>query len=163
MPFKHQAFTAWVGFRGAASIVFAMIAVAAIGNDNLPYDLFHLVFFVALFSILIQGTLTPWIATKLKLVATDEDDQNNVLKTFTDYFGEKTTKLFEHTITDKDGLAGKCIVDANIPENILIIMIKRGGETIMPKGSTEFAEGDVLVVSGDDLSFFSELEQVAEI
>ena len=152
VPIKQQLFTAWVGYRGAASIVFAIIAVSALGN-SLPYDLFHLVFFVALFSVLFQGTLTPLLSKKLKLV--DSEDNNTVLKTFTDYFEESHKGLYEHKLSTGNTLIGKCIVDANIPENLLIIMIKRGDEVLVPKGSTEFAENDILMVSGEDFSFFS--------
>lgn len=153
VPVKSQILTSWVGLRGAASIVFAVTAVIALGDD-LPYDLFHLVFFVALFSILIQGTLTPFMAKKLDLV--DKDEKNTVMKTFTDYFGESHNALFEHKITKKDKFMGKSIVDSDIPESILIIMIKRGNEIITPKGSTKLMENDVLVVSGEDFSFFDE-------
>lgn len=154
VPVKQQFLTSWVGLRGAASIVFAIVAVSALG-ESIPYDLFHLVFFVALFSILLQGTLTPFVAKKLDLV--DEDERNSVMKTFTDYYGNTHTRLYEYMITGKDNLANKRIVDSNIPEEILIVMLRRGGETIFPRGSTELLENDVLVVSGDDFKFFDEL------
>ncbi|MCL2088154.1 MAG: potassium/proton antiporter [Oscillospiraceae bacterium] len=146
VPFKDQILVSWVGLRGAASIVFAVVAIKAFG-DGLPYDLFHLVFFVALFSVMIQGTLMPLIANKLDLV--DKDDENAVMKTFTDYFDETNTNLSEYRITKSDRFWGKCIAQADIPENILILLIKRGDGIILPKGSTEFMEDDILVMSGD--------------
>lgn len=48
------------GLRGAASIVFAIVAVqspAAMEND-----LFHIAFVVVLFSIALQGSLLPAVA-----------------------------------------------------------------------------------------------------
>ena len=46
-------------------------------------------------------------------------------------------------------LINKSIIDANIPEEILIAMIKREGEIIIPKGSSIIKEGDVLVAVGN--------------
>ena len=150
-PLKQQAFIAWVGLRGSASIVFAIVAVTALGN-TLPYDLFHVVFFIALFSILIQGTLMPLMAKKLDVI--DDSEENSVMKTFTDYHEDIHTLLKEYTIKLGDSFLGKRIVDAEIPYNLLIIMIKRDGEIIIPNGSTMLNENDVLVISGEDFSFF---------
>ncbi|MFQ8600094.1 MAG: cation:proton antiporter, partial [Oscillospiraceae bacterium] len=66
IPIKQQLFVSWVGLRGAASIVFAITAAAS--HANLGTDIFHMVFFVALFSVSVQGTLIPTIAKKLGLV-----------------------------------------------------------------------------------------------
>ena len=82
-PFKYsikeKLFISWVGLRGAASIVFAIYATTY--GVNMTYDIFHIVFFVALFSVSIQGTLLPKFAKKLDLV----DNNTLVLKTFNDY------------------------------------------------------------------------------
>lgn len=145
IPIKQQLFISWVGLRGAASIVFAIYAVnydVLINND-----IFHIIFFIALFSVAIQGTLIPNVARKLDLV----DDHLPVLKTFNDYKEEKSTKLIE-VLVDKDSKwLDKQIMDANIPEDILIVMIKRGEEVIVPKGSTVINCGDILVLSGNEL------------
>ncbi|MCL1819759.1 MAG: potassium/proton antiporter [Oscillospiraceae bacterium] len=153
IPVKQLTLISWVGLRGAASIVFAIISVIALG-DSLAYDLFHLVFFVALFSVLIQGTLTPYVAKKLDMV--DKDDENSVMKTFTDYFEESHTELFEHRISSADKLSGKLIIESEIPESILIVMIKRDNEIILPKGLTMLLEDDVLVVVGEGFEFFDQ-------
>jgi cell volume regulation protein A len=65
----------WAGFRGAASIVFAIhvLAFASTAGSDLPFDadfIFKIVFFVCLLSVIIQGTFLSFIANKLKL--TDE-------------------------------------------------------------------------------------------
>ena len=150
-PLKQQAFIAWVGLRGSASIVFAIVAVTALG-DTLSYDLFHIVFYIALSSILIQGTLMPFMANKLDVV--DDSEENSVMKIFTDYHEEIHTLLMEYTIKAEDSLLGKRIVDAGIPYDLLIIMIKRDGEIIVPNGSTMLKQNDVLVISGENFSFF---------
>ena len=41
---------------------------------------------------------------------------------------------------------GKTIADLNLPENILIAMLKRGEETIIPRGKTIIHENDIVVI-----------------
>ena len=55
-PIKQQIFISWVGLRGAASIVFAIFAMT--GDAVLQYDIFHIIFIVALISVSLQGTLS---------------------------------------------------------------------------------------------------------
>ena len=73
---------AWSGMRGAASIVFSILAITSPAVTSL--DLYHIVFFIVLFSILVQGTLIPVFAKKLRMV----DQTSDVRKTFNDYAEE---------------------------------------------------------------------------
>lgn len=151
VPLKEQIFVSWVGLRGAASIVFAIYAVTY--GVPIESDIFHIVFFVALFSVAIQGTLLPFVAKKLDLI----DDASPVLKTFNDYREEIGTKLMEITIDNSSGIANRAIMDSNIPEDILIVMIKRNGEVLIPNGSTNILPEDVLVIAGNN---FDELDKL---
>ena len=47
---------------------------------------FHISFCICLMSVAVQGTLLPTVARKLNMI----DDNDNVLKTFTDYQEERT-------------------------------------------------------------------------
>ena len=142
---KEKLFIAWVGLRGAASIVFAIFALNyGISINN---DIYHIIFFIALISVGVQGTLIPIIAKRLELL----DNNRPVLKTFNDYVEEKNTKVMEVKIEGSCRLIDKSIMDANIPEEILIAMIKREGEIIIPKGASIIKEGDILVVVGNCL------------
>lgn len=78
-PLNQQLLVSWSGLRGAASIVFAIMA-----TTNPAYtsnDIFHMVFCIVLFSILIQGSLIPLIAKRLDMI----DEESDVMKTFNDY------------------------------------------------------------------------------
>lgn len=145
--FKEKIFISWVGLRGAASVVFAIFAVTY--GVNIENDIFHIIFFIALFSVVIQGTLIPTLANKLDLV--NNEEEGSVLKTFTDYTEEINSELLEFTITEESNLKNKMIMDANIPEEILIVMIKRGNQVLVPKGSVLIKEGDKLVLSGNNI------------
>lgn len=151
IPFKftlnEKLFISWVGLRGAASVVFAIFAVTF--GVNIENDIFHIIFFIALFSVAIQGTLIPKMANLLNVV--DDEDEESVLKTFTDYIGDINTELIEVSIEKDSKWVDKAIMDSNIPEEILIVMIKREDKIIVPKGSTVIQAGDTLVLSGNEI------------
>ena len=142
---REMLFISWVGLRGASSIVFAIFALTS--GAVFEHDIYHMVFFVAALSVALQGTLQPPIAKKLDLV----DNETTVLKTFTDYEEEHGTKLLEYPIEAGSRLVGKSIMEANIPEEILIVMIKRGDDVVMPKGSTVLEAGDTLVITSPQI------------
>ena len=146
VPIKEQLFISWVGLRGAASIAFAIVAVSS--NVSTNNDIFHIIFFIALFSVSVQGSLIPKVAKKLGLI----NDEVPVLKTFNDYTEETSTKLIEFNINENNQWINKNIIDTNIPEEILIVMIKRGDEVIVPKGFTQIKQNDILVLSGSEAS-----------
>ena len=110
---------------------------------------------MALFSVAVQGTLIPTVARKLDLI----DDGESVLKTFNDYKEDKSTKLVEFTISNNNPIANKSIMDSNIPEDILVVMIKRKGDVFVPNGSTVILPGDTLVLSGDTLMNFNTYQE----
>ena len=56
---------AWVGLCGAVPIVLATFPVLA--GIQQADTIFHLVFFIALTSVLVQGPPIPWIARRLQL------------------------------------------------------------------------------------------------
>lgn len=55
--FKQCMLVSWAGLRGAASIVFTILAIAS--GAAISCDLYHIVFMVAFFSVAIQGHCFP--------------------------------------------------------------------------------------------------------
>ena len=153
VPLKEKVFISWVGIRGAASIVFAIFAGTY--GVTINNDIFHIIFFIALFSVVVQGTIIPRMAKKLDLI----DNEESVLRTFNDYKEDKSTRLIEFTIDEHNAIANKTIMDANIPEDILVVMIKRDGDVFVPNGSTEILPKDILVLSGNKLKHFNEYKE----
>lgn len=140
--FRQKLLVSWAGLRGAASIVFAILAM--VGGVPMDNDLFHIIFCISLLSVAFQGTLLPLVARKLGMV----DDKGSVLKTFNDYEEQAEIRLIRTEIPENHPWAGKTIGELNLVVDTLIVMIKRGGSTLIPKGDTVIAAGDVLVMSG---------------
>ena len=78
-PMNQKLLVSWSGLRGAASVVFAIMAMVSPAYTK--NDIFHMVIFIVLFSISIQGSLLGVVAKKLDMI----DEDGNVMKTFSDY------------------------------------------------------------------------------
>lgn len=131
----------WAGLRGAASIVFAIMVMAA-GGD-MQNDIFHIVFLIALISVTFQGTFLPFVAKKLQMV----DEEADVNKTFNDYQEETDLTLMRLFIPKGHAWINQPISEVTLPTGSLALMIKRKGETLVPKGNTMILENDTLILS----------------
>ena len=132
----------WAGLRGASSIVFAIVAM--LSESYMKNDVFHIVFCICLISVAFQGTLLPYISHKLNMI----DDDDNVLKTFTDYQDQSQMQLIKLLINSNHHWVGHMISELNLTDT-LVVMIKRDNETIIPHGNTIIEENDLLVLSGE--------------
>jgi CIC family chloride channel protein len=56
------------------------------------------------------------------------------------------TVLVEQALTSRSTLTGKVVMDAGFPAGSTLAAVRRGNETIIPRGSTELELGDTLVV-----------------
>ena len=131
------------GLRGAAAIAFAIMVVNR--DINLSIDIFHIVFVICIFSLLIQGTALPFATKKLDMY--DPDD--TVLRTF-NYYSDKTDLEFIKTHVSKTSpWVNKKISDIEIAFNIIIAKIEREGKSIVPRGDTYLRDGDVIVLGGE--------------
>ncbi len=156
-PFRLQNrskfFFSWVGLRGAVPIVFATYPLlAGAEKANLIFDI---VFFVAITSVLIQGT-TLTKAAKWMQVALPEQLKRRNQKDMELTDGIKSL-LTEIVIPENSEVAGKQIVQLGLPPNTLISFIKRNGKYITPGGATVLEPNDQLFVLSEDKSSLAEV------
>lgn len=144
-PFRckwnQQVLVSWAGLRGAASIVFAVMATIDPAATN--NDIFHITFCIVLFSILIQGSLIPLASVKLNMI----DDTVDVLKTFTDYADEVPVQFIQLKMNSSHPWIDKKIKDIPLPPDTLLVLLKRNGENIVPNGQIHLVEDDILILS----------------
>ena len=139
---NQQMFIAWSGMRGAASIVFAIMAITS--PAVLDNDIFHIVFFIVLFSVLVQGTLLPVLAKKSDMI----DESSDVMKTFTDYADEIPVRFIQFNVHKGHEWDGKRVADITLPPECILVLLIRNGEKIVPKGKTILKDNDTLILSG---------------
>lgn len=141
---KEKLMISWVGLRGAAPIVLATFPL----TENVPHamEIFNIVFFVVIISVLLQGTTIPYFAKLLKVDAPLEVNHDSVLE----YGGkDSNNKMIEFTVADNAEAAGKQLYELNLPQGALVSLIYKKGEYIIPTGSTTIEPCDVLFVLMD--------------
>ena len=136
----RRVLVSFAGLRGAASVVFAIIAV--IHPVTMENDLFHIVFLVVIFSIAVQGSLLPFVSKKLDMI----EEGGNVFKTFTDYVDETPVNFIQFRIDAGHDWVGKQVMDITLPPGSILVSLRRGEEEMVPKGRTVLETGDVLVL-----------------
>lgn len=139
---RQRLLVSWAGMRGAASIVFAIMVVINPASTN--NDIFHIVFFIVLFSILLQGSLIPLAAKWLDMT----DEESDVMKTFTDYIDEVPVQFIQFTMAASHPWAGQAISEILLPPDSILVLLIRGEEKIIPNGGTALCAGDTLILSG---------------
>lgn len=141
---KARVFISWVGLRGAVPIIFATYPVIAqIPGSN---QLFNIVFFITLLSLIIQGMTISKMARWLKLDLPEEKEGNEFGVELPD---EIDTHLNDITLTEDMLTVGNRLADMNIPKGTLVMLIKRGNEFIIPNGQIELHVGDKLLVMSE--------------
>ena len=147
MSVKAKHYVSWVGLRGAAPILFATYPLTA----GIAYGsvIFNIVFFVTLLSLIIQGTTVPSAARFLGL-AGDKKPNKKLTSFDLELSDEIKPSMSELTLTEEYLSYGNRIMDMPMPANTLVVMIKRADHYLVPTGSTELEEGDVLLLISDN-------------
>ena len=83
------------------------------------------------------------MARKLDMI----DGRNNVMKNFSDYSEEVPVEFVMIVIKKDHPWAGRMIKDVTSLPDLLLVLILRGEERIVPKGDTVILEGARIVLS----------------
>jgi cell volume regulation protein A len=142
-PTKQCLLVSWVGLRGAASLVFAVLATTS--GVALESDIFSIVVLTAFFSIALQGTLLERVAQRLDMIDTESD----VMQSFTDFQERSEQAFLKMKMHPTHIWVDKALRDLEIGQESLIVLIKRGDQTIAPNGDTVILPDDILVMTGE--------------
>jgi potassium/hydrogen antiporter len=139
---RKRTFISWVGLRGATPIILATFPLlAGIPQSDL---IFHMIFFVVLTSVLLQGTSIPIVARWLKVDAPSTSRRLYPIEY--NKFGGITSELQEMPIPPGSAADGRRIVEMDLPDEFLVILIARGDEFLVPSGGTTLQGDDVMLV-----------------
>ncbi len=139
---REKAFLSWSGVRGSVPIVLATYPAAA-GLDP-GHEIFNIVFFAVVLSVLVQGTTIGKAAALLKLGVKAARGPRSAMELVT--IVDTDYELVEISI-DRGLYAGTCrIADLSLPPGVTITMINREDAVIAPAGATVVQPGDVLSV-----------------
>lgn len=143
MEWREKAMVAWAGLRGAAPIILATFPYLA----GLPQadTIFHLVFFVVITSVLLQGTtislVARWLGLETQPAPTPPVEH------------EKPHSIEDHLervpVPAGSPADGRQIVELGLSPGVLVVLVERGAEFLVPSGATEIRAGDTLLVMAD--------------
>lgn len=147
MSSNAKIFVSWVGLRGAVPIIFATYPVVA--DVEGAGQIFNIVFFVTLLSLLIQGTTLVKVADKLGLSEPENVDSGDFGVELAD---DLPTTLDTITLTESHFTSGDTLRDMklDLPADSLVIMVRRKGKYLVPNGSRHLRPGDVLLIIKED-------------
>jgi cell volume regulation protein A len=139
---REQLMVSWAGLRGAVPIVVATYPLIA-GVPEAK-TIFNLVFFVVFISVLLQGTTIPRVSRWLRVASP-------LVKPFRypiEYnpTADLKNELVEVPVPAGSRVIGRSLVEIALPAGALIVLIRRGDETFVPRGSTHIEAGDTLLV-----------------
>ena len=155
----------WVGLRGGAPIVLATFPFMKLGANVTSANaevLFSIIFIMVLLSVVLQGmTIMPvarWLRldTPLKeipqppLVLEDisrrrNGQENQAIETGLDFQGTQTQEFMIGEGSDQEG---RTLAQIGLPPKAFVIMIRRGGAYMVPKGNSVLRANDCLTILG---------------
>jgi potassium/hydrogen antiporter len=141
-PWREQVFIGWVGLRGAVPIILALFPLLA-GLEQAPY-FFHVVFFVVLISLLVQGSsITPmarWLKLELPPRAT------RVQRTELDIPGQQEMELVGYGLAGNTPVVREAWSNFRLPPSARFVAHLRGGRLLESLEIHDLRAGDHLYI-----------------
>jgi cell volume regulation protein A len=140
---RELAFLSWVGLKGAVPITLATFPLMA-GVPNSPV-IFNAVFFVVLISAISQGWSLPLVARWLRLgrPAAPTPPLSVEINALRHLDGE----IVDYTVPAGAPIAGVMLRELARPDGLVVTLVVRGNQVIMPRGATALEPGDHVFVA----------------
>lgn len=150
---RKKLFLSWVGLRGAVPIIFATYPLLA--GIPVANNIFNLVFFISVSSVLLQGTTLPMVARWLRVSVAEKIKRKFPLDI--ELKENFKSELIELDIPASSSAVGKAVMQLSLPKNALIVLIHRNGSYITANGDTEIMPHDHLLVMADNKDTVSQV------
>jgi cell volume regulation protein A len=139
---KDRVFMSWSGIRGAVPIILATYPLAA-GIEG-SHQIFNIIFFAVVLSVIFQGSTICKLADVLKLTAKTKPKRLQSMELVTT--SESNLELVEILIDEELYTGRIAIALLDLPSDTTITMVNRKETILAPRGSTVILPGDVLFV-----------------
>lgn len=141
---KARLYVSWVGLRGAVPIIFATYPwLAGVEHSHM---MFNIVFFITIVSLLVQGMSVTQMARWLGLETSEEKKREFDV----DLPEEIKSAMSEIEVVPEALVNGDKLMNLTLPDNTLVVMVKRDNRYFVPRGQTVLKTGDKLLVISDN-------------
>lgn len=140
---REFVFLSWAGLKGAVPITLATFPLmAGVPGSEVMFDA---VFFVVLISAITQGWSLPAVARWLKLSrpAGPAPPLSVEIIALRDVDGE----IVDYTVAPSARVAGQRLRDVAMPDGVVVTLVVRGQEVVMPRGATVLQPGDHVFIA----------------
>ena len=122
---KEKFFISWAGLKGAVPIIFSIFAVSE--NIDNAQMMFNMIFYMVVFSVILQGMSLKHVAKWLGLL--EEEKTSDDIEVEVDELEELAVKKLY--LTRNSEYANKQIKDLHLSAKMHIVSVKRGDEYLI--------------------------------
>lgn len=120
-------------------------------------DIYPITTLGKIFGIFISFLGVGMVAIPTGIISAGFVDQYSSIKRKAEYGMEEDMHFIKIHLHDRDKWVGKSIMELNLPANVIIAIIKRDGENIIPRGNVVLRSGDIMVLGAEA---FANREQI---
>lgn len=104
-----------------------------------------------IFSIIITFLGVGMVAIPTGIISAGFVDQYSRLKRISEYAHEEDIHFIKVSLKKQDSWVGKAIMDLGLPHGVIVAMIRRGRENIVPRGNVVLKANDTLILGAEAL------------
>lgn len=112
-------------------------------------DIYPITTLGKLFGIFITFLGVGMVAIPTGIISAGFVDQYSRIKRISEYAREQDVHFIKVHLTHKDQWVGKAIRDIGLPHGVLVAVVQRGNEVIVPRGDVMLLVGDTLVLGAE--------------
>ena len=112
-------------------------------------DIYPITTMGKVFSIIVTFLGVGMVAIPTGIISAGFVDQYSRIKRMSEYVRTEEIHFLKILLEEKDVWVGKTIKDLGLPMGTIVAAVKRNGRVIVPRGSTQLQEGDMLVLGAE--------------
>ena len=114
-------------------------------------DIYPITALGKIFSIFITFLGVGMVAIPTGIISAGFVDQYSRLKKLSEYAHEEDVHFIKVNLKRQDSWIGKTIMELGLPHGVIVAMIRRGSENIVPRGNVVLKAGDTLILGAEAL------------
>lgn len=114
-------------------------------------DIYPITTLGKIFSIFITFLSVGMVAIPTGIISAGFVDQYSRFKRISEYAYEEDIHFIKVNLKKKDSWVGKAIMDLSLPHGVIVAMIRRGRENIVPRGDVVLKNNDTLILGAEAL------------
>ena len=114
-------------------------------------DIYPITTLGKVFSIFITFLGVGMVAIPTGIISAGFVDQYSRLKKISEYANEEDIHFIKVNLKKQDRWVNRAIMDLGLPRGVIVAMIRRNGENIVPRGGVVLKPGDTLILGAEAL------------